>query len=258
MDLVEKNTEDGDRHPWEVARFKIILQLFNKYTTFSSLDAFTVLDIGCGDTYIAEEFLKVFPKANYHAVDTAFSDQLISNYNKHFRSLGLNLKLYHDVDELGSIKADFVFLFDVIEHIEEEVTFLSNLNNPDLLGSQVQLFITVPAFNSLFTSHDVFLKHYRRYNNKTLIDVVKRAEYTPLKYGYFFFSLLFPRLLQVMTERIKKNTVDTGIGQWESKGLLDDFIVNVLMIDYKLTKFCVKLGIKFPGLSNYMVCKKSV
>ena len=53
-------------------------------------------------------------------------------------------------------------LFDVIEHIENDIDFLSKLYKRIDKGTRI--FINVPAFNHLWSKTDKFSGHFRRYN----------------------------------------------------------------------------------------------
>ena len=262
MDLVEKRINNLSRHPWELARLKIVLKIFKKNLKYSNIDKFTVLDIGCGDTFIANAFLDRYPNATYHAVDKAFSDTQINSYTKIYFEKGKNILLYKDLDDVkknSAGKINVVFLFDVIEHIENETVFLSHLNNNDLVNENAFFFITVPAFNSLFSSHDVFLNHYRRYNGPQLRATIEKVGLMKCKQGFFFFLLLIFRFVQVICEKkIKKNKNNIGVGAWSSKGIIDKIIINTLLLDYYFISLFNWAGIKIPGLSNFIICKRSV
>ena len=54
-----------------------------------------------------------------------------------------------------------VILMDVLEHTFNDTEFLKEILKKTPQDSF--LFITVPSFQFLFSSHDVYLKHYRRY-----------------------------------------------------------------------------------------------
>ncbi len=260
MDLIEKQTENQARHPWEVARFKILNKIFRRNASFSRADTFTVLDIGCGDTYIANAFLNIYPNVKYYAVDTAFTSNMITEYNSKFKNIGKEIYLYNNLSDINNnVSADVVFLFDVIEHIDNEIAFLKQLKNNALIKESADLYITVPAFNSLFSSHDIFLKHFRRYNAGELKRVISNSELKCVEQGYFFFSLLIPRYLNVLKEKNNSSLKHTkGIGVWKSKGIIDKIIVACFMLDYCIMVFFKLFGIKLPGLSNYIICKQSV
>jgi predicted SAM-dependent methyltransferase len=78
---------------------------------------------------------------------------------------------------------------DVLEHIKEDHTALKEWRNtlkPDGL-----LLITVPAFQHLWSSHDIFLGHYKRYNNKSLNDLANSAGLEAVRIHYIF-SFIYP------------------------------------------------------------------
>ena len=51
-------------------------------------------------------------------------------------------------------------LFDVMEHIENDISFLRSINYILLTGGY--LFITVPAYNFLWSKEDTLACHFRR------------------------------------------------------------------------------------------------
>lgn len=61
---------------------------------------------------------------------------------------------------------DLVCLFDVLEHIQDDVAALRVLRG--LIRPDGQILLTVPAYNWLWSSHDVIVHHYRRYNERML------------------------------------------------------------------------------------------
>ncbi len=253
MDLIEvKNKKNENRHPWEFARFEIL--------TFFLKDVFkgkpnpTILDVGCGDTFVIDSLNKLFPKARYLAVDTAFTDELISFY----KSKNNNIELFKNLDLIPTdLDVDCVLLMDVLEHINDDKTFLSSLVYKKFIGTGTKFVITVPAYQNLFCSHDVFLGHFRRYTNKSLSNLVKGAGLKTEQVGYFFFSLILPRLLQVIYEKIKPSAKNSsGLVDWDRGKNVTKFVKTCLITDFKFTFILNKIGIKLPGLSNYLICNK--
>ena len=85
------------------------------------------------------------------------------------------------------------------------------------IDGNTRLLITVPAYQSLFSSHDSFLGHYRRYSNGSLRRLIERSGFKVLDIGYFFGSLLPVRILQVIKERLfglKPDQPTSGIVTW--------------------------------------------
>lgn len=264
MDLKEYNIIKSNdviiRHPWELARLVIIKNNIKKHIHFKKNTC--VLDIGCGDLYISEELANDYPDVLFYAVDNAFTKDDISN---HYLKLNKNnLYLFSSLDEVHlpeNLSFSLVLLTDVLEHIEDDVAFLKNLVKINGINDDTKFIITVPAFNYLFSTHDKFLGHYRRYTNKTLKEVLESANLKVVEIGYFFVMLLPIRWFQVLKEKLLKleNTKNsTNLTTWSGGYLITNILKKTLILDYKISNFLKKLKIKLPGLSNYCICKKHV
>lgn len=81
-------------------------------------------------------------------------------------------------------------LFDVVEHIEDDVAFLRSLRS--LLTDGAPLYLTVPAFPSLWSADDRDAGHYRRYRRQTLAATLERAGFEVMYATYFFSPLMLP------------------------------------------------------------------
>ena len=77
------------------------------------------------------------------------------------------------------------------------------------------MLITVPAFQFLWSGHDVFLEHRRRYTLSQIENVARRADLRVLK-GRYFFGALFPLVAAI---RIR-DRVQLGAGKIEAKSQL--------------------------------------
>ena len=86
-----------------------------------------------------------------------------------------------------------VAMFDVVEHVEDDVTFLRD--TAALMEPGARLYLTVPAFQWLWSAEDVRAGHYRRYTQSTLCKVVERAGFAVEHATYFFSPLPLPILL---------------------------------------------------------------
>ena len=70
--------------------------------------------------------------------------------------------------------------------------------------------VTVPAFQALFSEHDRFLKHQRRYSLSGLRDVVAKSGLAAVADGHLFGSLLPARA--VATAIGERPTAPAGAG----------------------------------------------
>ncbi len=86
-------------------------------------------------------------------------------------------------------KFDLICLFDVLEHIDEDVQTLAAVKK--LLAKHGRVLVTVPAYRWLWSAHDEFLHHQRRYSAAGLRGTVAAAGLQLDKMSYFN-TLLFP------------------------------------------------------------------
>lgn len=84
---------------------------------------------------------------------------------------------------------DLVAMFDVLEHIEDDVGSLEAVRG--LVGDDGWLVLTVPAFQFLWSRHDVANHHVRRYTPRVLKERLVRAGFRPVMDSFFNFWL-FP------------------------------------------------------------------
>ncbi|HMC02064.1 MAG TPA: hypothetical protein VKN14_13590 [Flavobacteriaceae bacterium] len=261
MDLQEldkqKKNKRYSRHPWEQARLEFI---YTKIKTNLKDDRPVFLDIGCGDTFVAEQLLKKMPNSTFYCIDIAFTDEQLIYYSKKFKNKKIKVfnKLNEAIAQMES-NISFVLVLDVIEHIENDLDFLIQIEQIKQLDSKSKIVITVPAFQNLFSHHDYVLGHYRRYNNKTLENITLKCGLQTIQKGYFFSSLLLPRFISKLTELIfKPKTKSTLVARWSKGKLITKVYKNILILDITLTAFLEKIHLKPLGLSNYIICKKHV
>ena len=72
-------------------------------------------------------------------------------------------------ETLKTRKYNLILLLDVLEHIEDDTSFLIEIIE-DYMEFGGYCLITAPAFNCLFSSARSIFEHYRRYNQKELMD----------------------------------------------------------------------------------------
>mgnify|MGYP006275960657 FL=1 len=256
MDLKELHTKTNQsRHPWEIARYKVTKALLKKIIKNS--DNFSVLDIGCGDLFVAKSICKDFPKLHYYAVDTNFTSNFITEFSN--SNTQKNLFIFNSLtNNTINSKINLVLLMDVIEHISDDHLFLKDLYDLSILDKKAFIYITVPAFQKLFCEHDVFLNHYRRYNNTNLKLTINKAGFSSIQTGYFFSLLLIPRIIQVAKEKyLLKKQKNTGLVEWKGNYYWSHFLANFLYLDFIFCNFIKKyFKINIPGLSNFILCQK--
>ena len=89
-------------------------------------------------------------------------------------------------------------MMDVIEHVDDDVALIRAYTDRMPRGSMV--LVTVPAFQFLWSGHDVFLEHKRRYTRASLHRTIDRAGLAVIRSRYFF-SVLLPAICAVRLGR---------------------------------------------------------
>lgn len=82
-----------------------------------------------------------------------------------------------------------VGLFDVLEHIEDEAAALKLIHS--LLELSGRLFLTVPAYQFLYSSEDHAAGHFRRYSIPRLCRVLAKSNFR-IEFSSYFFTPLPP------------------------------------------------------------------
>jgi SAM-dependent methyltransferase len=89
----------------------------------------------------------------------------------------------------SSERFDLIVLLDVLEHIHDENATLAAVRG--MLSSRGYVLLTVPAYRWLWSAHDEFLYHKRRYRKIELQRLVQAAGLATERITYFN-TLLFP------------------------------------------------------------------
>ncbi len=263
MDLVEaqqRGINAQGRHPWELARLEVIGSLITNRVVLRPGAA--VLDIGCGDTFVVEQLATRHPDVLFYAIDPGFTGESVALYRAQLsvRNVVVSSSLDSAVPHLDR-EVSLVILTDVLEHIDNDLGFLTDLMMHSTIGNGAHVLVTVPSYQALFCSHDKFLGHYRRYSNRQLRYLLERSGLAVLDIGYFFSSLVLARTVQVIKERWMNRQRDgsapTGLVTWKGGIILTALLKRLLLVDARLSHYLQQIGITLPGLSNYAICRKS-
>ena len=178
-----------DRHWWFVGRRQILLRAIETWTTVRDGD---VLDFGCG-TGTMLPYLERFGRVS--AVDgdesaVAFCHQRGRTEVRHLPP--------GEALPFADASFDLVTSFDVIEHIEDDVTALRDLARVLKPGGRAA--IAVPAFMLLWGDQDAISHHFRRYRWPLLRDRMRAAGLEPVHHSYFN-SVLFPPIAAIRVGR---------------------------------------------------------
>lgn len=196
-----------------------------------------ILNIGAGSGYDLEVINK-------------YGDVYVIDINK--KVLGLIPKNLCNEKKVGDAcripyKNDFfdlVVSFDVLEHISDDSAATSEIYR--VLNKNGYFVFSVPAFQSLFSSHDRVLGHKRRYNKKGL--KVLLSKFRDLKLNYWN-AIFFPPI--AVLRILKKRSSKADYNKFPQ--LMHSFFYFIFSIENKLIKNNVPLP---AGLSIIGYCRK--
>lgn len=170
-------SEIEEKSFWFTHRNRVILKAIQSFSPLAK----TFVDIGGGNGYTAA-FL------SRNGYETVLVEPGLDGI-KIAKQRGVNHLINSTLQDAGFGNSLFsnVGLFDVVEHVSDDVAFLKQLN--PVLREDGKVFITVPAFNWLWSQNDVNAQHYRRY---TIEKFRRSAELAGFKvvYATYFFTML--------------------------------------------------------------------
>lgn len=151
---------------------------------------------------------------------------------------------------------DLVCAFDVVEHIEDDNLAVSEIQR--VLRSQGSYFLTVPAYQFLWSNHDVVNHHFRRYT-KTEFNNLFQGNKLEVNYSsYFNFWLFTPialtRFVLNMFSRKSKESSGSDNDLTSSSKIINKVLYPIFKSELGL----LRLGLKLPfGVSIMSIGKKS-
>jgi SAM-dependent methyltransferase len=241
MDLHEVAPANQHRHPWELSRRDCVMQILAGRGPWHD-----VADVGAGDRFFAASLREVVTGTTY-AVDL------------HYQETGIvdGIHTTRDVADLPDAGLDCVVMMDVIEHVEDEGALLRDVRGKLRPGGTV--LVTVPAFQHLFSAHDRYLKHFRRYRRQQLHDLLERHGLRVEESFYFWATLFAARSLEVALARVVGEAEQTGIGHWRFgvRHVVTMCVRAVLDLDYRVCRALTRMGLTVPGLSLCAICKNT-
>jgi SAM-dependent methyltransferase len=183
MDLKELESGVDPKTHWYYQSKKIPLISFVKKIYSKKKIPLTLIDVGSGSGFFMYELQEAIPEmiAKIYLVDIGYSDEEIaSTKNQHIE------KTKSLPDKIENAVA---VMMDVLEHLEDDHAMLNAIKEKSV--GENFYFITVPAFMSLWSGHDIYLGHYRRYTNDSLRKLLLNSQFT-IYNRYYFYGSIFP------------------------------------------------------------------
>jgi SAM-dependent methyltransferase len=179
-----------------------------------------IFDVGGGNGYVSLGL-------NQRGFETVLVEPGLEG-SRFARGRGLEPVICSTVEDAGFADASLpaVGVFDVIEHIEDDVGFLNTLAR--LIRRGGKLYVTVPAYGWLWSDEDRVAGHHRRYRLGALVRLLARCGFASEFASYIFWPLppaiFVSRSLPARLGRHSETTVEKYQGehnpQSRGRGLL--------------------------------------
>jgi len=139
-----------------------------------------ILDVGAGSGFFSHHLLTHTAAREAWCVDISYPADFSAT------TAG---KPVHYRRAIDSVDADLVLLMDVLEHVDDDLGLLKSY--VDKVPSGSRFLMTVPAFRFLWSGHDDFLEHKRRYTLGQFEALTEKAGLT-VERGAYYFGAVFP------------------------------------------------------------------
>lgn len=174
-----------ERHFWFRGRNHAISSLIRKYCP--AITGKRLLEVGCGTGYVLRELAAL----GFRVTGLDMHGDGITYAKKRVPSATFIIG-----DLFGykpAKKFDAIGIFDVIEHISDDIKALGKCRS--LLNPGGMLFVTVPARAELWSVYDTISGHKRRYTKASLTRALEKSGYTVRFVGYLGFFQYLPHVL---------------------------------------------------------------
>jgi hypothetical protein len=173
--------EVEDSSFWFRHRNACILEAVRQYPPAGAL-----FDIGGGNGFVA----KAMQDAGLEVVLVEPGAAGTANARKR----GIQHVVRATLEDAGFVPGTLpaIGLFDVVEHMADDYKFLETMRT--YLSSHGRVYLTVPAYQVLWSGADVVAGHYRRYSRQPLGELLEKAG-LKVEFATGFFQFLPPAIL---------------------------------------------------------------
>ena len=174
MDLKEAEGID----PWRHWYYQHKLRATVKMISGQEFQRSRLVDVGAGSGFFAQAVGAHFLFDDINCIDTSYTDAHLGEregvvYARTYKGAPGNVYL----------------LMDVLEHVDDDVQLLRHY--VDEAASGTVFMVTVPAFMSMWSPHDDFLEHRRRYTLSE-IEAVCVSAGLQVRAARYLFAPTFP------------------------------------------------------------------
>ncbi len=229
---------------WFRARNQFIVWAIRRYCgNFQSF-----LEIGCGTGYVVSGLSQAFP-----GITLSGSEVFISGLG--FASARTPSARFMQMDARNipfESEFDVIGAFDVLEHIEEDVAVLAQVNAA--LKPHGFILLTVPQHPWLWSAADEYAHHARRYSAADLHEKLKAAGFQVLRSTSFVTTLL-PAMMasRLLRKDVPGKQFDAAM-EFRISPWLNTLFFHLLGFELAL----IRRGVDFPaGGSRLVVARKN-
>ena len=184
-----------ERHWWWRAREAQVVALLRQLAPPAGFGR--ILDVGCGDGLSFDAFRRFGEVEGVETEAALVTDHGRSRGTIHVRPFDASFDPGH--------RFGLVTMLDVVEHLDDDTAALGHAVS--LLAPGGVVVVTVPAFNLLWTVHDDYNHHRRRYTSALFLAAAKRAGVT-VRSRRYLFPWLFPLKLVVRAREAVRSRKD--------------------------------------------------
>jgi len=196
-----------------------------------------LLDVGAGSGFFSRHLLAETAAESALCVDIGYpSDRDDSVAGKPVR--------YRR--DTGPTDCDLVLMMDVLEHVDDDRGLVRHYASK--VPSGAHFLVTVPAFAFLWSSHDVFLEHKRRYRLPEIETVMQGAGLEIVR-GAYYFALVFP--LAAALRLADRNTTKPRSSLKKHGALANGILSTLCAAELPMFPFN-----RLAGLSAFVLAKK--
>jgi SAM-dependent methyltransferase len=200
----------------------------------------SILDIGAGSGFFSRYLLDGTTAHEAWCVDNAYdrdSDSFQIDKPIHFRQ------------SIDNNESDLVLLVDVLEHIDDDVGFLRSYVNKVPHGAK--FLISVPAFEFLWSGHDIFLEHRRRYQLEQIKEVAQHAGLSVSR-GAYYFGGVFPIAAAMrLVSRLSRHNMPVRSQLSKHHPVINGVLNTICRLELPLMRFN-----KLAGLTAFCLAEK--
>lgn len=177
MDLKELGRVNPDSHWYYQSKVVPLKRAVRRWAPAAR----RILDVGAGSAFFSRALIAGSANVTAVCVDP--------NYESEHSEDGDRVSLVRTASPDMIAAADVMLFIDVLEHVYDDAALLHDYARRLRPGALV--LVTVPAFMSLWSAHDEFLQHVRRYRTGEVVRLIE-AEGLEVLHRQYLFGSIFP------------------------------------------------------------------